>query len=250
MRTWSKFSTTALLTGSDFYLTIVGRLYHLMLLPWGLAGALAGLVAWTPRSGRIVADAWLAAMLFFVLVMGEVNFTHEYYQLPLVPLAALYFAAVAAPLFAGPWTLIAGKGLARALVMTLIGVAGFYYSGVLDSHYRRGRMDVRSFLAGRAVGRTVPGDALIVAVDEFGVTSPFLLYFSHLKGWSLGVEDLSPHVIEGFVRQGARYFATTVWPRIEAARSETAWYLTRHPRVEVAGAPEDVVIFDIGAPPR
>jgi 4-amino-4-deoxy-L-arabinose transferase-like glycosyltransferase len=246
-RAWSKYSTMAVLTNGRFYMTILERLNGVLLLPWGLAGALAGAVRWKQGCGRVVADVWVLAMLLFIMVMGEVNFTHEYYQLPLVPAAALYFGAGVAPLFAGRWALATGRGLARAAVLVAVALVGFVFSGVQRTHYQRNAMDVESLAAGRAIERMIPADALTITVDRYGVTSPFLLYFSHRKGWSLGVEDLHPQVVEGLKRQGARYLATTVWPQIEHLRPDVSAYLSVSPRFVPPGAPEGVVVFDIAA---
>ena len=84
---FSKWSTVALLTSPNYYREIAGRVHHFLLLPWGLAGALVGAAVWKRAEWRHVADAWLAALAAFVLVAGEANISHEYYQLPIVPLA-------------------------------------------------------------------------------------------------------------------------------------------------------------------
>jgi 4-amino-4-deoxy-L-arabinose transferase-like glycosyltransferase len=244
---WSKFTRADMLLSSDFYLRIIGRLYHVLLLPWGLVGALAGIAMLRWRDGRIVVDAWLAAMLLFVVVMGEANLAHEYYQLPLVPVCALYFGGAVAPLFDGSWSLAQGRGLARGAVLLATALLGFYYSGVARSHFRRDSLDVRILDVGVAVQRAVPADALIVAVDDYGVTSPMLLYFANLKGWSLGLENTEPAVIDGLRRRGARYFVTTLWPRIERELPQTTYYLQTFPRVEVSNPPEGLAVFDIGA---
>lgn len=243
---FSKYSTLDLLLDRAFYLQMLGRAHHFLLLPWGLAGALAGAFVWKRERGRLVADAWLIAILLFVLVMGEANISHEYYQLPLVPLAGLYFGAVAGPLFDGSWALPRGNGLARAAVLTIVGVSGFYYSGVIVTHFRPDNLDIRMLQAGHAVERVVPADALTIVVDDYGVTSPMLLYFAHRKGWSFGPENLYPQVIDGLKRKGARFFATTVWSALERDRPDTAVYLKLYPRVALSDAPADVVVFDIG----
>jgi 4-amino-4-deoxy-L-arabinose transferase-like glycosyltransferase len=244
---WSKFTHADMLLSSDFYLRIIGRLYQVLILPWGLVGTMAGLVMLRWRDNRIVLDAWLAAMLLFVVVMGEVNLTHEYYQLPLVPVCALYFGGVAGPLFDGSWAFVKGRGIARGAVLLATAMLSFYYSGVARSHYRRDSLDVRSLDVGFAVQHAVPADALVVAVDDYGVTSPMLLYFANLKGWSLGLENLEPAVIDGLRRRGARYFVTTLWPRVERELPQTTYYLKTFPRVEVANPPEGLAVFDIGA---
>ena len=244
---WSKVTALATLTGRDFYLKMLGRMYHVVLMPWGLVGAVAGAAMWKRADGRIVADAWFTAMIVFIVATAEVNLTHEYYQLPLIPVAALYFGIAAAPFFEGNWTLVDGKGMARSVVLVVAAVLAFHFSNVTISHFRRGELDSRMFVAGRMTGNVVPADALVVVVDDHGVTSPLLLYFAHRKGWSLGVENLYPQVIDGLRRQGARYFATTVWPQIERERPDTAYYLRRFSQVPLQGEPEGMAIFELVA---
>jgi hypothetical protein len=244
---WSKYGTFALLATREFYVRLLARLYIVLLLPWGLVGALAGAACWKRRDGRGIADAWVAAMALFIVVMGEVNFTHEYYQLPLVPVGALYFGAAAAPFFAGSWAPIAGNGLRRAAVLIAAAALGFYFSGVARTHYLLGNLDERMFLAGRAVERAVPTQSLLIVADDHGVTSPLLLYFAHRKGWSFDPENLYPQVIDGLRRQGATYFATTRWSVIEIVHPETTYYLDTFPQVKLTDEPFDTKVFDIGA---
>ena len=245
LSTFSKWSTPELLTDSGFYITLLGRLHHFYLLPWGLAGALLGFVLWPLSGGRLVADAWLLALVAFVLVAGQGNLSHDYYQLPIVPAGALYFGAVAGAVFDGSWRPVQGRGLARAVVLTIVAIVGFYYSGVVNSHFRPDNLDVRLWEAGQATARVVPEDALVVVTDDYGVTSPLLLYFAHRKGWSFDVENLNPHVLEHLRRKGARYFVSTVWPRVVSERPEAAAYLQLHPQMELHGAPRDTVVFDL-----
>ena len=244
---WSKYATLALLANREFYLRLVARLYIVLLLPWGVVGALAGATLWKRPDGRPVADAWLAAMVLFIVIMGEVNFTHEYYQLPLVPLGALYFGAALAPFFAGSWAPIKDNGLGRAVVLMAAAVLGFYFSGVARTHYLLGNLDERIFLAGRAVERAVPSRSLLIVADDHGVTSPLLLYFAHRKGWSFDPENLYPQVIDGLRRQGANYYATTRWSDVKRAHPETAYYLETFPQVALNAEPFDTKVFDIGA---
>jgi hypothetical protein len=246
---FSKWSSVALLTRSDFYLTLLARLYQILLLPWGFVGALLGATIWRRSEGRLVADAWLAAFVAFVLLMGEAHIGHEYYQLPIVPLGALYFGALIRPVF--DWSNTAGHtaGLGRAAMLAtlllVIGVTSFYYSGIINSHFRPNFLDVRVLQAGQAVEGVVPRNALTIVADDYGVTSPLLLYFAHRKGWSFDVEDLQPPVIDGLKRRGARFFASTVWSRIERERPDTAAYLRLYPRVGLRDEPRDTVVFDL-----
>jgi 4-amino-4-deoxy-L-arabinose transferase-like glycosyltransferase len=246
---FSKWSSLRLLASSGYYLTLLDRLYHLLLLPIGFAGALVGAVVWKRSDGRLVADAWLAAIILFVLAAAEANIGHEYYQLPIVPVAALYFGAFARPVFES----VSSSGdrlrwvrpAALAAILGIIGFAGFFYSGIINSHFRPNSLDVRVLLAGAAVERVVPPDALVVVADDYGVTSPLLLHFAHRKGWSFDVDNLQPAVIDGLRRFGARYFVTTVWSRIEQERPDAAAYLQYFRRVKVENAPGDTAVFEL-----
>jgi 4-amino-4-deoxy-L-arabinose transferase-like glycosyltransferase len=247
---FSKWSSAALLMRSDFYLTLLSRIYQILLLPWGFAGALLGATLWKRSEGRLVADAWFVAMIAFVLLAGEAHIGHEYYQLPIVPLSALYFAAFARPAFdlAGQplWGTKLGRAVVIAALTVVIGATSFYYSGIINSHFRPDNLDVRVIQAGEAIERVVPADALTIVVDDYGVTSPLLLYFAHRKGWSFDVEDVYPQVIDGLKRRGARYFASTVWSRFEHERPETAEYLRLYRRLMLTNEPRDTVVFDLG----
>jgi 4-amino-4-deoxy-L-arabinose transferase-like glycosyltransferase len=248
---FSKWSTWQLLTSSDYYLTILARAYALLLLPWGFAGAVLGAVLWKQTGPRIVADLWLGAFIAFVLVMSDANIGHEYYQLPLVPVAAIYFGAFIGPAFEGAGRSIEEWSLPRTVMagaaLLAIGAVGFYYSGVINSHYRPENLDVRALQAGEVVQQTTPADALLVVADDYGATSPLLLYFAHRKGWSFDVENLQPQVIDGLRRMNARFFVSTVWSRVEHDRPEVAAYLQLYRRLPLHGEPRDMAIFDLTA---
>ena len=243
--TFSKWSTVELLTSGELYLTLLARLHHLFLLPWGLAGALLGVGFWKRGSGRLVADLWLLALVAFVLVAGQGNLSHDYYQLPVVPLGALYFGAVAAPIFDSGWTATWRNFAGRAVLLAAIGIVGFYYSGVVNTHFRPNNLDLRVLQAGNATQQVVPSDALVVVADDYGATSPMLLYYAHRKGWSFDVDNLLPEVIEALKSRGAQFFVSTVWSEIESAGPATAAYLKLHAQIKLHDPPRDMVVFDL-----
>ena len=136
-------------------------------------------------------------------------------------------------------------GLAAALIV--VGAVGFYYSGIINSHFRPNNLDVRVQQAGSTVQSVVPADALIVVVDDYGATSPLLLYYAHRKGWSFDVENVQPQVIDGLRRMNARFFVSTVWSRVEHDRPDAAAYLHLYRRVPLHDEPPGMAIFDLTA---
>ena len=250
---FSKWSTIDLLTGWTFYDTMLSRLYFVHLTPIGFALALVGLVVWRgPR--RLVADAWLAAMLVFILGAGWGHMGHDYYQLPLVPICALYISVVARPLFDRAWFRerlgggrlgVVGVGLAVSAIAAL----GFWHSGVIARHFRPEAPDVKMLRAGDALRHAAGDKAVMVVVDDYGVNSPMLLYFAHAKGWSFDAATVSAPIVRTLEGQGARYFATTRWTQVKKAEPELEEYLQTRRQLRLDNAPADTVLFEL-VPPR
>ena len=250
---FDKWSTMALLADHEFYTTILARLWTTHLTPIGLAGAAIGLLLWRRGPGPRAVAAWRLARFALVRVAGHGHLAHDYYQLPLVPVAALFFGVAAAPLFDRDWlaryVAPGASGLVAAGVV-IVGVvaASYYFSGVERSHFRAGRLDMGVIRAGQAIDRVLPDRELLVVADEYGVTSPMLLYYSHADGWSFDVTDLSPQMIARLHDRGARYFATTVWGRIERDRPIVAQYLDQFEAVPLGRVPGGTRLVDLSRP--
>jgi 4-amino-4-deoxy-L-arabinose transferase-like glycosyltransferase len=246
---YSKWSTSTLLSDPEFYRRMFMRFYHLLLLPAGFVGALVGAMVWRGR-GRAVLAVWLISNVAFLFIAGEVHRVHEYYQLPFIVIAAIYFGAVAWPVFDGEWLRSQLGGGLRAVVtsagvLTVAAVASFYASGVTESHFAPRGMAEKMLQAGQAIDAVTSDNDLAVVVDDYGIMSPILLYFAHLKGWSFDPGDISPEVIDNLRRLGARYFVTTQWSNLARVRPEATSFLERYEAVDVPGAPQDTVVRDL-----
>ena len=82
--------------------------------------------------------------------------------------------------------------------------------------------------AGQAIDAVTADNDLAVVVDDYGIMSPILLYFAHLKGWSFDPGDLSPEVVDNLRRLGARYFVTTQWSHLARVRPDATSFLERY----------------------
>jgi 4-amino-4-deoxy-L-arabinose transferase-like glycosyltransferase len=116
---------------------------------------------------------WLVAMILFIIVVGYGN-RHQWYQLPLVPIAAA-FAGAACAFFA--------RRISRtvALALSILLVIAF---GLLVFHYVRPFYFSHASVALRSLGlelkATTPQNALIVAADN---GDPTVFYYAERKGW-------------------------------------------------------------------
>jgi 4-amino-4-deoxy-L-arabinose transferase-like glycosyltransferase len=246
---YSKWSTTALLTDYDFYQRMFMRFYHLLLLPVGFVGALVGGVLWRGKGGAVL-GVWLVANTVFFFIAGEVHRVHEYYQLPFLVIGAIAFGAIAWPVFDGDWIRKAtGSGrvavVAVAAALVVVSLASFYASGITQSHFNPRGGAERMLQAGRALDAITDDNDLAVVVDDYGIMSPILLYFAHLKGWSFDPGDVRPDVIDNLRRLGARYFVTTQWSNLQKVRPEATSFLEGYEEVQVPGAPADTDVRDL-----
>jgi hypothetical protein len=247
---FSKWSTRELLSDWEFYNTIVSRLYFLHLTPTVFALALVGFVTWRTRD-RLVVDAWLAVLLAFVLGAGWGHLGHDYYQLPLAPVLALYFGVAARAVFDPAWQSIHAPGWRRLTALGLaigaIAALGFWHSGVIQRHFRPEAPDVRVLRAGNAIQHATGAGALMVVVDDYGVNSPMLLYFARAKGWSFDSRTVSAPTVRALEGRGARYFAATRWSHVRRAQPELHAYLQTRREVSLDDAPPDTVLFELTA---
>ncbi len=246
---YSKWSTAALLSDSAFYERMFVRFYHVLLLPFGLAGAVLGGFFWKGE-GRRAMVAWLISLTIFFFIAGEVHRVHEYYQLPFVVVAAVFFGGAAWPLFDDAWLRSQlGGGVSRigryAIAIALLALAAIYCSSVTQTYFAPRDMAERMRQAGRVIDGVTDDNTVTVVVDDYGIMSPILLYFAHLKGWSFEPTDVSPAVIDNLRRLGARYFVTTRWAELKNVRPEAAAFLERYQDVAIDGAPGDTRLIDL-----
>jgi hypothetical protein len=128
---------------------------------------------------------WLAAMAVFILVVGYGN-RHPWYQLPLVPIAAV-FAGCA-------WAWIGRVGASRPIFalgsVLLAGSFGVSSYFCLQPFYRPAAASLRDL--GRELNEATMPNALIIAATE---GDPTVFYYAHRKGWHFmgdGVYDGNP----------------------------------------------------------
>jgi hypothetical protein len=247
---FSKWSSWDLLTSWSFYETLISRLWLLHLTPPGLALAAIGILLLRRVPGRVIVDSWFLAMLTFMLAAGYGQMGHDYYQLPLVAICAFYFGAAARNAFDTDWIARAiGPGLrwkvAVAAVLGAVASLAFVNSRVIDRHFRPESPDIRMLRAGQAIAAAAEDGALIVAVDDYGVNSPMLLYFAHARGWSLDADTARADAVRGLTSKGARYFATTRLSDVVRRQPDLALYLGSKRRVPLNQAPANTALFDL-----
>ena len=188
---WLVNSTHIRFRPAFFRWLIYERLIKIMLGGAGIAFFAAGLMAPKKKEEWIFYFSWLAGLLVFVSYFATGNVTHDYYQLPLVPLVAI-FAAKGMAMFYGLAKNFWQRAFNLAMILTLLAIMlamGWYET--------KGYWNVNNWAivkAGRAADRLLPADAKVIA--PYNNDSAFL-YQTNRIGWPSVPEDINKMIADG-----------------------------------------------------
>jgi 4-amino-4-deoxy-L-arabinose transferase-like glycosyltransferase len=205
-----------------WYWEIVHRLATSSLTPLVAAAMLVGLFVRVRTTYTWVFHWWLLALLGFIVIVGWGNHEHDWYQLPLVPVAAALAGR------ACDW---GGRRMAQRMggTLTRLGV-GMFVAGLaavsylcLAPHYEPKRLVW--WQAGLELNRLTPPEALVLIADD---GDPTALYYSQRRGWHFLPNFGSPPVdsqqaireLERLQTEGASHLVFT---------ANTFWWLERYP---------------------
>ena len=172
----------------------------ILLLAWGFWGWLRA-----PRqAARLFFGSWTLGLAVYVLIFFNLNWAHNYYQIPLLAMVA-YFIASSLDTFVDK---IAPYGAIAACVLLALLVGGtLWYADLAFYH-----VDWRAVEAGQVIREhTTEGDLIVVFLydDNFEYSDPRLLYRAHRHGWSIQPQDITPERIALYASEGARFLAIT-----------------------------------------
>jgi hypothetical protein len=183
----------------DFVKKIGVRLLKDHLGPVGLAATLVGTwYAW--RRHRWCELFGVAGFIAYLLIVARGNMAHDYYQLPLMPIAP---AVIALGLSEGTsrWLAGATSGRRETVLAALLAVAAlstFVRLSSAHSWLDYGPEDVVLCNAAAAIGQ--PDDRAVIV----GEMDPKLLFCSDRKGWVLAPAESDIDHLRSAWRDGAR----------------------------------------------
>ena len=161
----------------------------------------------TPRGKHSwVFHWWLGAMVLFIFFAGWGN-RHQWYQLPLVPIAAV-FAGCACQWFAHG---LPARRTLLAPASVLVALFGVYSYAAARPFYRSSAAGLRN-LGIELKAATTPNALVVAATDG----DPTVFYYAHRKGW---------HFLEDGIYQGNPRDSAQIIENLEKLRSRGATHL-------------------------
>jgi 4-amino-4-deoxy-L-arabinose transferase-like glycosyltransferase len=208
----------------SWYAHIAARIAIESLTPALTMFGIFGVISARSTSRARILYAWLGAMVLFIIIVGYGN-RHQWYQLPLVPIAGAFAGDFCARVMA--MRIFARASSIAALLMragfSLVAISfaafSFAESQIL---YQASAANLRA--AGLELKRSTPNESLIVAADN---GDPTVLYYAERKGWHFleknGIYDGEPRDsaqaivdLEELRNRGAGYLVFT---------SNTSWWV-------------------------
>lgn len=194
--------------GAFFYWIFAERIGKLILGYWGVPLLVLGIIIKPKKEGWFF-HLWFLSLLIFICVFAAGNVTHDYYQIPLIPIICIFLAkGINILLFEIPN--IFNKYVSRMLAVgcCLLAVAFAWYDV-------RGFYNIQSGvdLAGEAVDKLTAKNSLVITGDSNDAT---LLYNTNRWGWSAGYASAYPNskdTVENLKRQGASVYVSTKFDR-------------------------------------
>lgn len=190
--------------GAFFHWIFAERIGKLILGYFGLPLLVMGLAIKPKKEGWFF-HFWVLSLIIFIFVFAAGNVTHDYYQIPLIPIFCIFLAKGANfLLFDIPQNF--SKLISRLLCTTcILFLLAFSWYEVRNFYNIQGGVD----LAGEAVDQLVPKDALIITGDSNDAT---LLYNTNRWGWTAGYASEYPNTketINKLINQQAQFYVST-----------------------------------------
>lgn len=204
---YDKFANWGLLLKAGFWNRIVVQSIMERHFAWaGFPVFLAGLFLRREKEGERLFDFWLLAVVVYMLVAGQGNFVHDYYQLAFMLPGAVFAGKVFARHF--DFNRIGKEKKSALLAFALVGTVVFSFVRLHRSIKQENPEESATYKISRVVKEKTSGKDLIVTVTD---GDPAVLYFSHRKGWVLPTYLVEEEYLDGLVKEGALYLVGLHW---------------------------------------
>jgi len=193
---WLYNETNIRFSGAFFRWLIFDRLNRLIFATGGFVLFIIGILNSYLNKTRGLIFVWLLSVMLYMTIFAMGNVTHDYYQLPILPVGSILVAF-------GFWSIVnASKKLLPRLINLLFALALVILSLAFGWYEVRGYFNINHpeiVTAGQAVDRLVPKDALVIAPYNRDVA---FLYQTNRHGWPEGGN------LEAKINQGATHYVS------------------------------------------
>jgi 4-amino-4-deoxy-L-arabinose transferase-like glycosyltransferase len=184
-------------TGAFFHWLIYDRMNRLIFATGGFVLLWLGIIKGNNEEEGFFYYLWLISVVVFFCVIAKGNVTHDYYQMPIVPIGAIFIGKGLEflLLFGKHWyNRLINWGTAASLILLMLAFGWFEVRG----YYNINHPEI--VIAGQAADRLLPKDAKVIAPYD---NDPAFLYQTNRYGWPIGGDK-----IPEWIKDGAQYLVS------------------------------------------
>lgn len=214
-----------------FWTRLVEKMFAFTAFPFLVLGFLAKV----EKPEHRVFHVWFLSVCAYFFIAAELNFIHEYYQVPIIPVGCVFIGKFLADFWKKNPTL--GWRINYKVWLVLLMIAFIPIHSVYKLN-KRLRYNEDYLTIGNKIQELTEASDLIVAQDKYlaqtgkGLGSPQLFYFSERKGWIHGVNyTMSPDTLKEYISEGADFYVITRGP-LENSNPQLNSYLNEHHHLE------------------
>jgi 4-amino-4-deoxy-L-arabinose transferase-like glycosyltransferase len=184
-------------TGAYFYWLIYDRMNRLIFATGGFALFWIGIVSGFTKKDGLFYYAWLVAIFGFFVIIARGNVTHDYYQMPLVPIGVIFIAK-------GIDFIISLKmNWFQRGINVIVAVSLVLMMFAFGWYEVRGYFDINNpaiVQAGQAADMLLPKNAIVITPYQ---NDSSFLYQTNRYGYTVGGGK-----IPQWIKQGAQYLVS------------------------------------------
>jgi 4-amino-4-deoxy-L-arabinose transferase-like glycosyltransferase len=202
-----------------FWTRLVEKMFAFTAFPFLVLGMLSKV----ERKEQYLFHVWFFSVCAYFLIVAVGNRVHEYYQIPIIPVGAIFIGVFLAKFFKahpnpGAWKRDIKVGLVL-LMIVFIPIHSIYKLNK-RLNFNRDYMTI-----GESI-KEHTGEKDRILLQDVGANRPHSFYYSDRKGWTLGYhQNLSPRDIDQFISNGAAYYAMAKFD-LEKVNKELFDYLS------------------------
>lgn len=189
------------------YFTILERIYLQMLSLAGVFSLLPGFFQVAKKKAAFF-FLWLLSVLLSIMIFFNLNVVHNYYQLPLTPILAIFCGAGAAYIVGRFRHILVSRTLAAGLIIPFM----YMHYPVLNEFFG----EENNYLeVGRFIDNSIDKNAMIATATPFSdqdLWYPVVMYYSDRHGLNLIHRRLDEDMIEYLRDSRIKYLALVDYP--------------------------------------
>jgi len=196
---WLINATDIRFKGAFFRWIIFDRMNRLIFATGGFVLFWLGIISARTKKEGLFFLSWLLSVFCYITYFAMGNVTHDYYQMPLIPIGCIFMAK------GFIWLLKKGNDfisrvvnitLAFSFILLMLGLGWYEVRGFFNIN----RWEIVE--AGKEVDKILPKDAKVIAPYN---RDPAFLYQTNRNGWS-GLRNLDE--LREYITKGATHYAS------------------------------------------